>query len=262
MQLDGSPVGPDELAALALYNYGHFTSMRVHDLKVRGLGLHLQRLIDDSNTLHGKPVDPDRVRDLVRKALVDGPETAVARVTVFDPDLDMARPEQTGEPRVLVTTRAAAPDNVCPMRVKSALFHRDLPAVKHVGLFGQISHRRTARQHGFDDAVFVDPDSGFVEGATWNIGFMRDGAVVWPEARCLVGVTMRLLQSRLSTYGLAMKTEPLGLPDLDGVDGAFATNAAIGVRPICAIDDHELKVDSRWLDQVREAYLSAPAEPL
>jgi branched-subunit amino acid aminotransferase/4-amino-4-deoxychorismate lyase len=262
MQLDGSPVGPDELAALALYNYGHFTSMRVHDMKVRGLGLHMQRLVDDSNTLHGKPVDPDRVRDLVRKALVDGPATAVARVTVFAPDLDMAEPDQVGVPRVLVTTRAAAPDNYAPMRVKSVLFHRDLPAVKHVGLFGQISHRRTARQQGFDDAVFVDADSSFVEGATWNIGFLRAGAAVWPEAQCLVGVTMRLLQSRLEAYGVAMKTEPVGLSDLDGVDGAFATNAAIGVRPISAIDDHELTLDRRCLDQVREAYLSAPAEPL
>jgi branched-subunit amino acid aminotransferase/4-amino-4-deoxychorismate lyase len=262
MQLDGSPVGPDELAALALYNYGHFTSMRVHDMKVRGLGLHMQRLVDDSNTLHGRPVDPDRVRDLVRKALVDGPETAVARVTVFAPDLDMAHPDHAVEPRVLVTTRAAAPDNDAPMRVKSVLFHRDLPAVKHVGLFGQISHRRAARQQGFDDAVFVDADSSFVEGATWNIGFLRAGAVVWPEAKCLVGVTMRLLQSRLDEYGMATTTEPLGLSDLDSVGGAFATNAAIGVCPIRAIDDHELRIDSRSLDQVREAYLSAPPEPL
>src|SRR5215468_9910048 len=73
MQLDGSAVGADELATLALYNYGHFTTILVHDMKVRGLGLHMQRLVDDSTTLHGMPVDPDRVRDLVRKALADGP---------------------------------------------------------------------------------------------------------------------------------------------------------------------------------------------
>jgi branched-subunit amino acid aminotransferase/4-amino-4-deoxychorismate lyase len=262
MQLDGSAVGADELATLALYNYGHFTSMLVHNMKVRGLGLHMQRLVDDSNILHGMPVDPHRVRDLVRRALVDGPATAVARVTVFAPDLDMARPDHEMEPRVLVTTRPPAPDNDSPMRVKSVLFHRDLPAVKHVGLFGQISQRRAARQLGFDDALFVEADSRFVEGATWNIGFLRDGAVVWPEARYLAGVTMRLLQSRLDAYGVSQQTEPVVLSDLDGVDGAFATNAAIGVRPICAIDDHRLKVDSRDLDQIREAYLSIPAESL
>jgi branched-subunit amino acid aminotransferase/4-amino-4-deoxychorismate lyase len=262
MQLDGSPVGAEELAALALHNYGHFTSMRVEDMKVRGLGLHLQRLVDDSNQLYGTKVDPDRIRDLVRKALVDGPNAAVARVTVFAPDLDMAQPDRAADPRVLVTTRPAASENLAPMRVKSVQFHRDLPAVKHVGLFGQISHRRIARQQGFDDAVFVDADERFMEGATWNIGFLRSGEVVWPDASCLPGVTMRLLQGCLNQYDMSIKTEQLGLSDLDSVDAAFATNAAIGVRPICLIDDHKLPADSRTLEQVREAYLDIRAEPL
>ena len=262
MQLDGSPVGADDLAALALYNYGHFTSMRVEDMKVRGLSLHLRRLMDDSNALYGKEVDPLRVRDLVRKALVDGPETAAVRVTVFAPDLDMAHPDRAGEPRVLVTTRPAGVDNPTPMRVKSVRFHRDLPAVKHVGLFGQISHRRSAQQQGYDDAVFVDADDAFMEGATWNIGFLRGDEVVWPDGNCLIGVTMRLVQGSLRQYDMAMKTEQLRLSDLDGVNSAFATNAAIGVRPICLIDDHKLPVDHNALDLVRQAYLSTPAEPL
>ena len=94
MQLDGSPVGADDLAALALYNYGHFTSMLVEDMKVRGLSLHMRRLMDDSHALYGTKVDEHRVRDLVRKALVGGPESAAVRVTVFAPDLDMGRPDR------------------------------------------------------------------------------------------------------------------------------------------------------------------------
>jgi branched-subunit amino acid aminotransferase/4-amino-4-deoxychorismate lyase len=263
MELDGSPVGADELAALALYNYGHFTSMRVEHMKVRGLSLHMKRLVDDSNEVHGKPVDPARVRDLVKKALAGGPQTAVARVTVFAPDLDLAHPDQAGEPRVLVTTKPVAEsDNVAPMRVKSVLFRRDLPLVKHVGLFGQVSHRRAAQRQGFDDAVFVDEESTFMEGATWNIGFLRGDDVVWPDGNCLVGVTMRLLRDALNSYDMGMKTEQLRLSDLDSVESAFATNAAIGVRPICAIDDHELAVDGRTLKEIREAYLSTPPEPL
>src|SRR6266540_2864338 len=45
MELDGRPVDPAELATLALYNYGHFTSMRVDAGRVRGLTLHLDRLV-------------------------------------------------------------------------------------------------------------------------------------------------------------------------------------------------------------------------
>jgi branched-subunit amino acid aminotransferase/4-amino-4-deoxychorismate lyase len=128
----------------------------------------------------------------------------------------MAHPDRTVEPRVLVTTRPAGADNPTPMRVKSVRFHRDLAEVKHVGLFGQISHRRTAQQQGFDDAVFVDAEDAFTEGATWNIGFLRGREVVWPEADCLVGVTMRLLQSSLNQYDMAMKTEQLRRPQAAG----------------------------------------------
>src|SRR5262245_55219286 len=119
MQLDGSPVRADYLAALALYNYRHFTSMRVERMRVRGLSLHMRRLMDDSNALYGTHVNPDRVRDLVRKALVDGPDSAAVRVTVFAPDLDISHPDQAGEPHVLITTRPAGAENLSPMRVKS-----------------------------------------------------------------------------------------------------------------------------------------------
>lgn len=43
MELDGRSVMADELARLALYNYGHFTTMRVDAGRVRGLSLHLRR---------------------------------------------------------------------------------------------------------------------------------------------------------------------------------------------------------------------------
>ena len=47
-RLDGTPATADDLSALALYNYGHFTALRVEHGRVRGLALHLRRLADDS----------------------------------------------------------------------------------------------------------------------------------------------------------------------------------------------------------------------
>ena len=262
MWLDGSPVEPEDLAALALYNYGHFTSMRVEKMRVRGLGLHLDRLVEDSRILYGQPVDPKRVRQLVRQALADGPSVAVVRVTVFAPDLDLAHPGEGGQPRVLVTTRPAPDVRPGPMRVKSVQYHRDLPGVKHVGLFAQIAHRRTAQLDGFDDALFVDANKVIAEGATWNIGFLQAGEVVWPDARYLIGVTMRLLQDNLKAYDMEMKTLEMRLDTLTAVDSAFATNAAIGVRPISAIDNHHFIVDVRAMDTLRQAYLATVPESL
>ena len=43
--LNGKPVTSDALLTLALTNYAHFTSMRVDDQRVRGLALHMDRLV-------------------------------------------------------------------------------------------------------------------------------------------------------------------------------------------------------------------------
>lgn len=52
-ELDGRPVSADELQTPALTNYGHFTSFRIEDGRVRGLQLHLDRLDQDCQTLSG-----------------------------------------------------------------------------------------------------------------------------------------------------------------------------------------------------------------
>ena len=80
------------------------------------------------------------------------------------------------------------------MRVKTATYQRDLPLVKHVGLFGALRYRRTAQFDGFDDSIFTDTASFISEGAPWNVGFFNGGKVIWPNAEVLPGATMRLLK--------------------------------------------------------------------
>ncbi|MCI0385911.1 aminotransferase class IV [Streptomyces sp. CNQ085] len=178
---------------MALTNYGHFTSMRVEQGRVRGVSLHLDRLVRDCRTVFDTGLDPGRVLGFVRGAV---PRTGacVVRVTVFDPALELGRIGTDAHPHVLVTTRAVGGLPLPPPRIRSAVYTRDMPGVKSVGLFGALWHRRAAQRAGFDDALFVDGRSMISEGGTWNIGFVRGGQVVWPEAECLAGTTMRLLQ--------------------------------------------------------------------
>jgi hypothetical protein len=52
----------DQLAALILINYGHYTSMRVDDQRVRGLSLHLEPLMRDCRWVFDADLDPNRLR--------------------------------------------------------------------------------------------------------------------------------------------------------------------------------------------------------
>ena len=254
--LDGEPVRPDDLLGLALLNYGHFTSLRFDtEGRVRGLSLHLERLVRDCRAVWDAELDPGRVRELLRRELAgqDGP--CVVRVTVLDPGLDLGRPSAPARPRLLLTRRPAGSLSAPPLSVRSVRYERELPAVKHVGLFGTLHARRTAQTAGYDDALFVDSRGHVSEGGTWNVGFVRDGQVLWPQADVLPGVTMALLRR----HGSHIEA-PVPLADLPGMEAAFATNASVGVRPLSRVDATAYDPEHPALAALRETYLGVAGE--
>lgn len=257
-ELDGSPVTTEALQALGLLNYGHFTSIRVDNQCVRGLSYHLDRLVRDCRLLFDTDLDRDRVRELIQHALKNRQDSFVVRVTVFDPELELGHPGARAEPHVLVTTRPAGPWPASPMCVQTAIYSRDLPEVKHVGLLGALWCRRRAQLNGYDDALFIDNSSFVSEGATWNIGFFDGEHVIWPNAEVLIGVTMRLLEQ---VHDQTI-TAPVNLRDLPKMQAAFATNAAIGVRTIQVIDDIQFPENPAICDVLRKKYEEIPVERL
>lgn len=256
MELNGRVPDLEQLGALALTNYGHFTSMLVEDGAVRGFSLHLDRLVRDCRALFGVELDVLRVRRFVRQAVAGVDEATTARVTIYDPALDLGSIGAEAEPHVLVTTRAASSGVAAPLRVRSAAYQRDDPSVKHVGLYGALRHRRAARRDGFDDVVFGNPDGTISEIATSNIGFVRDRRIVWPRSEQLTGITMTLLGRSLGSSS----TERVSWADLDGVEAVFATNAATGIRAVSAIDDRSWPVEHEVFDELRRCYAAVPLE--
>jgi len=256
--IDGVPASPDQLRALALLNYGHFTSMRADAQRVRGLSHHLDRLASHCLQLFAADLDREWVRSLVRDAVASqGSESAVVRVTIFDPTMDLGRPwVERASPVVLVTTRPAGPAYPGPFRVRSVTYQRDLPEVKHIGLMGPLWQRRHAQRNGFDDALFSDRESFISEGPTWNVAFHDGGRLIWPQAPVLEGVTMRLLQQVHDQSVI----RPVNLRDIPMMRAAFATNTTIGVRPIAAIDSVELPIDTEMLQFLRKEYEEIPPE--
>jgi len=258
-ELNGALAGLEQVQVLALTNYGHYTSMRVDEQRVRGLGGHLERLLRDCRRVLDADLDPDRVRHLVRHALAGAPRSVVVRVTVFDPTLEPGHPGADAQPHILVTTRPVPQAPIPALRIQSAVYRREMPEVKHVGLFGSLRHRRIAQRNGFDDVLFTDADTTVSEVATANIGVIDSDRVVWPQADCLPGVTMRLISQARDGH---TTTAPLILGQLPDVDAVFVTNAVVGVRPVTAIDGIQCPAEHPALDALREAYTGIPTERL
>ncbi len=244
---DGRPADASDLRALALVNYGHFTSMQVRGRCVQGFDLHLQRLRDATRELFGSDVDEARVRTAIRDALsAAGAADASVRVTAFVRGLDLDTCAENFAPELLVSIAPPAAPPQGALRVKTCVCVRDLPHIKHVGTFPLFLQRRLARQAGFDDALLVDGDGRVAEGSIWNIGFRDGDSVVWPQAPALRGTGERLLQAGLDALGIGQSARPVRVAEIGMFEAAFAVNSR-GVQAIAAIDDVAFAGDGEGL---------------
>ena len=262
IQLNGAPAQANDLRALVQTNYGHFTSMQVRDGCVRGLGLHLDRLVHATRELFGCELDRERVRACLRHAIGADARPLSLRVNVFSRVLDRARMHTSAALDVLVIAGAAALPSVTPLRLKSFRYQRELPTVKHVGTFPLFHYRRLAQQAGFDDALFVDDDGRISEGSVWNIGFFDGKDVIWPEAPQLRGISMQLLRVGLAHRGIPCTQRLVRLQDIAGFRAAFFTNATTPVCPVAAIDDVEFPIDDALTVMLMACYETNPLEPV
>lgn len=252
-EVNGRPATSDDLRHLALVDYGHFTAMQVREGRTRGLDLHMRRLEQATRELFDSDLDRDQVRAHIRHALA-GTLDASVRVIVVCPD-------PADAPAIMVTVRPPAERPGAPQALKSVPYQRPVPHLKHIGGFGQTYYRRQADRHGFDDALLTGPDGVIAEGAITNFAGYYGTSLVWPDAPCLAGITMQLLQPRLEGIGVPSRLGPVLLRDVPSFSAAFVTNSR-GIAPVARIDDTTLPVDHDLHRAITDLYDSVPWDPI
>jgi branched-subunit amino acid aminotransferase/4-amino-4-deoxychorismate lyase len=247
VELNGRAPGPADLYRIATANYGHFTSMQVRDGKVRGMALHLARLDDGNEKFFGRRGDVDdelRLRELIRHALGDVRDASV-RVSFV--------------PEVLVAVSDPISDEPAPaLRVRTDPYQRPWPEQKHAATMGLRYAQRTARDNGFDDALFVGPDGLVREGSVWNVAFWDGTHVVFPDAPVLKGVTMVLLQIAMTMTGVPWTLRPVRRAELPDLLAAAAVNSHCPAQPIAGIDDVVFEEQDKLTAALSSAWATVP----
>jgi branched-subunit amino acid aminotransferase/4-amino-4-deoxychorismate lyase len=253
IELNGETAEVEDLRHALLTNYGHFTSMQVRDGGVRGLDLHLDRLARATLELFGNALDLDLTRHWMRQAIGDSGMPLSLRVQVFARVLDRDHLDRPAMPDVLIATAPARTIETMPLRVRSVRYQREAPHIKHVGTFGLFQHKRLAQQHGFDDALFVEPDGAVAEGTIWNVGFFDGEQVVWPDAPALDGISMQLLKAGLSAIGIPSGTRRVELAGVGKFRAAFFTNSSCIACPLACVDDVGFEADPAFAGMLARA---------
>lgn len=259
--LNGQPATADDLRALALTNYGHFSSMQVRGRAVQGLDLHLRRLQSATRELFDADLPAARILDNLRIALDAGDADCSLRFTVFARSFDYRQPVGDFLPDLLVSLSPPASADKPAIRLKSYPFVRPLAHIKHVGTFPLFHYRRLAIQAGSDDALFVTPDGAVSEGSIWNIGFWDGEAVVWPEAPALRGVAEQLLEAGLRGLDIPQRRRRVTLVEAKGFKAAFAANAS-GIQPVLGIDGAVFGRDETLMARLKAALAGQPWQPI
>jgi branched-subunit amino acid aminotransferase/4-amino-4-deoxychorismate lyase len=244
VEIEGREPTPEQLLAVTSA-YGHFTAMQVRDGKTRGLALHLERLASSNHDVYGAGFDPERTRSLIRHILEETRDASV-RVYIHRGD---------DRPITVVTARPPA-EMTGPLRLRSVAYLRPDPHIKHVHT-DQGHYREVAQRAGFDDAVLTAPDGRLSETTMANIGFFDDAGVIWPHAPMLEGITKQLLERHGPQHGIAMRSRPVHVRELDGLTGAFVSSAR-GIGRVSSIDAVQLDTPEDRIDALRQVYAAVP----
>jgi branched-subunit amino acid aminotransferase/4-amino-4-deoxychorismate lyase len=243
-EIDGRPADARARAIIDHGAWGHFTAMQVRDRRTRGLDLHLARLDAAQREVYGTGLDGDLVRARIAHALADVRDASV-RVYAY----------WAG---VIVTVRPPADWPARPHTMAAQRYQRPLARLKHSGSWAGGFYRQQALDAGFDEGLLVDETGRISEGTITNVGFWRDGAVLWPQAPMLPGITMMVLRRELRS---PQATAVVRLSDLPSCDGMFLCNAR-GWAPVHRVDNLVVATDPALVELLAAAYDGAAQDLL
>jgi branched-subunit amino acid aminotransferase/4-amino-4-deoxychorismate lyase len=243
IEANGRAADQAEVSLLEHEGWGHFTAMQVRGGRTRGLDLHLARLEAAHQEMYGRPLGGQEVRDRIRHALGGRPDASV-RVYGYWAGL-------------IVTVRDPQDTPDRPHSMKVAQFQRPLARLKHVGSWGQGRFREAAIAAGFDEGLLTDETGRISEGTITNVGFWRDGTVIWPDAPKLDGITMLALRRQLAVAGTGQAEEVVRVQDLAGYDGMILCNSR-GWAPVGRVDDQVIPQDQAFTAVIAAAIGSCP----
>lgn len=229
-----------DILSLALYGYACFTTFLVQNKKVKGLHLHLERLINDAFEIFGQSPDKNEILKNILAFL--GQQEANyyggVRVTIFPSNFSLSNPGDFKIFNILVTGRKIESTNTSPINIASIEAKRTCPLQKTSNIIANLKARIEAQEKGAQDALMLHDDL-ITEGTTWNIFFGTGKSLVTPsiQSEILPGIARKLLIEATVSSDYKIIESEIKITEIEKYEYCFISNSLIGLRSIRRIDN-------------------------
>lgn len=231
-----------------LYGDGLFETMRSYAGVVFRLNRHLSRLFGSFSALKMAPPNNKKYfKEAVLKLLrTNGLKSAYIRIAVtrgeggfgigykddFSPTVVIVAKEFRGYPEWMHKRGISA--KVVDVRQNE---YSPLSGVKSMNYLNYILARFRAKEDGCDEAILMNTKGDVTEGATSNIFFVKNDALITPflDSGILPGVTRETILEIARRLKLKVSERRVSPSELTGADEIFLTNSLAEVLPVTRI---------------------------
>ena len=137
--------------------------------------------------------------------------------------------------------------------------------IKSTGLLSTVLAKRSAKESGYDDALFVE--GGYItEGSTNNVFFIKGNKLVnkKPNAQILNGITRQSVIRIADKFDLIVEERSFSVAEIQAADEVFLTSATMLIVPVIKVDDCIIG-DGRpgkFAKKIREIYIDMAKQNL
>lgn len=218
--------------------YGCFEAMRSYRGGVFRLDRHLDRLARSAEQLRIELVERSRLVSWCETTSSGG--DGVLRVFVTG-GTDAAAP---GTDNVTVVYLERLPNLPSSVRLDllDAPWHSDgqvseLTGAKTLSYGPNLAATIDARSKGYDDAALLGSDHGVLEGPTFSLGWITDGALFTPslDSKILESITREATLQAAEMIGLPVNVGRFHRDALTGADEVFIMSTVREVMPVTAV---------------------------
>jgi branched-subunit amino acid aminotransferase/4-amino-4-deoxychorismate lyase len=239
-----------EVASISVFDigfqrgYGCFEAMRSYSGVPFRIDEHLARLARGAEVLRIELGSMDQLRDWCLAVASAG--EGVLRVYVTG-GLDAKHPGTDNSIVVFLEEVPDIPDTYA-LDIIEAPWHSDgrtseLTGAKTLSYGPNLAATMTARSRGFDDAALVGEGGIVLEGPTFSLGWVKDGAVFTPslDRHILASVTRNAVLEVANGLGLEVTVGSFDVEDLLDADEAFSLSTVREVAPVVRVGDAEFR---------------------